>query len=188
MKRWLIRAAAAGVLVSLHGYSVLGAQLPAGGNIGRHVRYLDDRIEEVASIVYAQSPAFRALVADLESSDVVVYVERGRCMRGAVRSCLHIMTSRGGVRYMRVTLDSHRPLVVVVAQLAHELHHATEVADRPQVIDDRTLSSLYREIGFECRNRAGIVGQCWETEAAIDREREVQQQVMAMHSIAANMP
>jgi len=186
MKRWLICAAAAGVLVSLLGSPVFGVQLSTAGNIDRHVRYLDERIGEVASIAYAQSAAFRALVAVLESSDVVVYVDRGQCMRGAVRSCLHIMTSRGGVRYLHVTLDPHRSLAVVVAQLAHELHHATEVANRPEVVDDRTLSSLYGEIGFECRDR--IIGQCWETEAAKDSERLVQQQVMAMLSIAANKP
>ena len=186
MKRWLVCAAAAGVLVSLHGYPVFGAQLSTAGNIDPHVRYLDLGIEEVASIAYTQSAAFRALVAVLESSDVVVYVDRGRCMRGAVRSCLHIMTSRGGVRYLRVTLDPHRSLTIVVAQLAHELHHATEVANRPEVVDNRTLSSLYGEIGFECHDR--IVSQCWETEAAKDSERLVQQQVMAAHSIAANKP
>ena len=186
MKRWLVCAAAAGVLVSLHGYPVFGAQLSTAGNIDPHVRYLDLGIEEVASIAYTQSAAFRALVAVLESSDVVVYVDRGRCMRGAVRSCLHIMTSGGGIRYLHVTLDPHRSLTIVVAQLAHELHHATEVANRPEVVDDKTLSSLYREIGFECRDR--IAGQCWETEAAKDSERLVQHQVTAMLSIAANKP
>ena len=186
MKRWLKCAAAAGVLVSPHGFPVFGAQLSTGGNIDPHVRYLDHGIEEVASIAYTQSAVFRALVAVLESSDVVVYVDRGRCMRGAVRSCLHIMTSRGGVRYLRVTLDPQRSLLVVVAQLAHELHHATEVANRPEVVDDKTLNSLYGEIGFECRDR--VAGQCWETEAAKDSERLVQHQVMAMLSIAANKP
>jgi len=76
MKRWLVCAAAAGVLVSLHGYPVFGAQLSTAGNIDPHVRYLDLGIEEVASIAYTQSAAFRALVAVLESSDVVVYVDR----------------------------------------------------------------------------------------------------------------
>jgi hypothetical protein len=186
MKRWIVCAVAAGVLVSLHGYPAFGAQLPNGGNNDRHVRYLDDRIEEVASIAYAQSAAFRALVAVLESSDVVVYVDRGWCMRGAVRSCLHIMTSGGGVRYLHVTLDPYRALTLVVAQLAHELHHATEVANRPEVVDDRTLNALYGEIGFECHDRIGV--KCWETEAAKDSERRVQQQVAATLSIAANKP
>jgi hypothetical protein len=186
MKRWIGCAVAAGVLTGLHGYPAFGAQLPDGVNNDRHVRYLDDQIKEIAGVAYAQSEAFRALVAVLESSDVVVYVDRGRCMRGALRSCLHILTSGGGIRYLHVTLDPHRSFILVVAQLAHELHHATEVANRQEVVDDRTLNALYGEIGFECHDRISV--QCWETEAAKDSERRVRQEVTATLSIAANKP
>jgi hypothetical protein len=51
--------------------------------IDHRVRYLDDRNGEVASIAQAQfGGVSSALVALLESSDVVVYVDRGRCRRG----------------------------------------------------------------------------------------------------------
>jgi hypothetical protein len=61
--------------------------------------------------------------------------------------------------------------------------HTTEVAERPEVVDSMTLRSLHGEIGFESCDR--IVGECWETQAAIGSARLVQQQVTARRSVAA---
>lgn len=176
MKQWLIAAVAAGTLIGLHDCPAFGAQLSTG-EIAGHVRYLDERIEEVANVAFAQSEAFRELIDVLESSDVVVYVEQGRCVRGAIRSCLRMMTSAGGIRYLRVTLDLRRSLAAEVSQLAHELRHATEIAGRPEVVNEKTLRALYAEIGFLGCER--IFGECWETQAAIDSARLVQHQATA---------
>jgi hypothetical protein len=85
MKRWLLTAVATIGLVNLHDCPAFGAQLPTSENGARHIRYRSERIEEVANIAYAHSTAFRALIDVLESSDVVVYVEQGRCMRAIRR-------------------------------------------------------------------------------------------------------
>jgi len=186
--RVLVSAVLAGALTAANGSLAFGAP-PSdddSAHHARHVRYLTARIAEVADFAYTRSAAFRALVNSIEASDVIVYVEDGWCSHGIVPSCLRFQSANGGVRYLRVDLRSRRSVISVVAQLAHELHHANEIAGQPDVVDATTLRAFYAAIGFASCNRS--VGECWETRGAADSERIVREEVRTRSSIAALRP
>lgn len=152
-----------------------------------HVRCGNARIAGVFAMTYVRSAAFREVINALESSDSYVYLEEGRCRRGAVRSCLHLLCATNGVRYLRIDIDSRQPLMSVGGQIAHELQHATEIARRPDVVDADTLRNLYREIGFEsCA--PNLNESCWETWEARATERTVLEQILSFRSVASAKP
>ena len=55
--------------------------------------------------------------------------------------------------------------------MAHELQHAVEIAEHPEVIDGSGAISLYRRIALG-RCREGLSEEC-ETTRALDTERRV---------------
>ena len=99
-----------------------------------------------------RSATFRALVEALGRSHGIVYVEFGHCAFGHLNGCLlpYVLPS-GRVRYLRVVVTpamltgNHNVLLPLIA---HELRHALEVLDHPEVVDVDTLEALYRRIGI----------------------------------------
>ena len=160
MTRRLIAAAAA---------AVLAAADVATADPFPHVRFQNARIGEALDLMSDRSPAFRAIVAELEASDLVAYLDEGRCVAG-IRSCLHIFSTNGRLRFVRIHLDTRQHLATVVGQLAHELQHAVEVARRPDVVDGPSLRNLYREIGYRS---CAPPSECFETIGAQDLEAAV---------------
>ena len=51
-----------------------------------------------------QSPTFRAILERLASSDLIVYLRRGRLL-GKTAAATQLLTASGGYRYVRVTLE-----------------------------------------------------------------------------------
>jgi len=128
-----------------------------------HVRFVNDRIAEVFEYAMNRSPSFRELIATLDILDRVVYVEEGQCGDGTPRGCLVLMPMSGGKKLL-VRINPRQPNRLVAAQLAHELYHAMEVAQEPDVVDELSLRELYRRIGHRsCFNEGD---GCWETRAA----------------------
>lgn len=111
---------------------------------------------------HRRSASFRALIDRLERSSVIVYVRFARCQGGAA-ACLHFMGAEDDERYVRVTLDrfgQSEPALCVL--LAHELQHAAELADAPDVRDhadfERFLTRIGRQwgAGFETDRAARV--------------------------------
>src|SRR5262249_31845071 len=88
------------------------------------------RIQEVLRYALARSESFQDLIATMDLFDRVVYVEEGQCRHGEHRACLQLMP---GGKNVLVQIDPRQPMRAVVAQLAHELYHAVEVAREPDV-------------------------------------------------------
>jgi hypothetical protein len=66
--------------------------------------------------------------------------------------------------------------------LGHELQHAAEIAAEPAVLDDRSLSALYRRIGF----RSGpATGDHFDSDAAIDAGDRVTREAHAARGARA---
>jgi hypothetical protein len=63
------------------------------------------------------------------------------------------------------------PTAVQAPLLAHELQHALEVAEAPDVIDPATLRAHYERIGY--RSNADDRTPSFDTAAAIDVQRRV---------------
>ena len=75
------------------------------------------------------------------------------------------VTSRGGYRYLRITLGANMPLRFRSGILGHELKHACEVADS-SATDVEGMRQLFENEGHRA-------GQYFETSAAIAIERSV---------------
>jgi hypothetical protein len=140
------------------------------------IRFGNERIFDVFRHGMRNSPAFEDLVATLEQLDRVVYIEEGRCQHQHITSCLQLMVTPGG-RNIQIRVDPRQPMNLVVARVAHELYHASEIARDPLVVDSGSLRTLYGRIGY--RNNACLhpPEDCWETRAAIVFERLVTEQL-----------
>jgi RecB family exonuclease len=72
-----------------------------------------------------------------------------------------------------------------IALLAHELQHALEIADRPEIQDIEAMESFYEDVGFQSfddgRHRA------FETEAALEMQEAVERD-LGGHAPRAHAP
>lgn len=119
------------------------------------VRTTNPRIAELLKTGTGHSSTFRRLVAHLDQSTVVVYVDCAAGVEFAQRAVppgrLVFVGYVDGIRYLAVRLDCRPNDVRQLAALAHELQHAVEVADAPEVQDRLSMARLYRSIGFTAR-------------------------------------
>ena len=82
-----------------------------------------------------------------------------------LKACLLPFLARtDNVRYLRIVLT--QPLNLgdrnwLIALIGHELQHALEVAERPDIVDVTGMLELARRIGFPLKGRPG-----YETSAA----------------------
>src|SRR5262245_10241808 len=112
---------------------------------------------------YDQSPTFKGLVDALQHSNVIVFVQMGRCAGGRIRSCLVAVAGSDRDRHIRIRLDPQHTIENgMIAAAAHELQHAVEVAERPEVIDNASLAALYRRIATG-RCGQGLSEECETT-------------------------
>jgi len=136
---------------------------------GRHVRSADVRGQILIEKGVARSATFRHLLDRLDLSDVIVYVAPKYTRPGLNGYLPHRMTVAGSFRYLYVMVDLLGADDRVISVIAHELQHAVEVADAPEVRNDRSLTRLFArvQINFHCGE------DCFETQAAIDVQYDV---------------
>jgi hypothetical protein len=120
-----------------------------------------------------RSETARSLVERLNESDVIVYV-RFVCF-DRLRGFLQLMGCDDAWRRVLITVRIGPRDIDAPAVLAHELQHAVEIADTPEVRGDETLAELYRRIGTGLSD-ADYTCQ-WETEAAIEVYDQVVQEI-----------
>jgi hypothetical protein len=122
----------------------------------------------------------RRLVQQLSESDVIVYVDDGRCRVGFA-SCISVRAAANGQRYIRITVRQSEPRDVLLSHIGHELQHACEIAAAPAAKDDESIKVLYRQIGREMSGEPGVfetaearrVGQVVAAELAASRGLQV---------------
>jgi hypothetical protein len=105
-----------------------------------------DKADQLLREGAARSGAFAALLETLERSDVIVYVVSGG-VPGP--NHLRLACATGTSRFVRITLNARDAQAALIAGLAHELQHAVEVANAPDVRDDATLAQFYARHGQE---------------------------------------
>jgi hypothetical protein len=155
----LIRVLLASLIVSL-----------AAGRVDAGVPHLRPLSESATIIIergLARSPTFRDLVARLNRSDVVVYVDEDHFQSRALAGQLSFLTRAGGYRYVRVRLQWRSHDVQQVATLAHELQHALEIAGRPDIVDHASMARAFADFGHQ-RSPVPAMIESFETTAAID--------------------
>jgi len=147
----------------------LAADQPARD--GSHVRTMDTQLRAEIDEGLARSSVFRELVARLDASDVIVYVEAECAMSPRLFGRLTFMAAGGGRRYVNVRVSCTLNETEQIAALGHELRHAVEIADATSVVDDTSLGAEYARIGFASH---GVrKGSGYESRAAIDAGRTV---------------
>lgn len=138
---------------------------------GNHVRTNDSRMRAVIADGVAGSAFFRDLVAQLDASDVIVYVESDCQMPPPLSGRLTFMSSAGGRRYVLVRIACSLEGRGQIAMLGHELRHAVEIADADSVVDEPSLGEAYRRIGFA--SNVMRPGAGYDSRAAIEAGRRV---------------
>jgi hypothetical protein len=109
------------------------------------------------------SPTVRRLAARIEQSDVIVYLDISRALDQGVSACLTWMADTATRRIVRATFRAELTTLQAIALLAHELSHAVEVIEHPEVRSDTALLGLYARIG----HRTAANGLRWDTAEAI---------------------
>jgi hypothetical protein len=132
-----------------------------------NIRPLNDAAEELLRVSTERCPTIDRLGRYLETSNVVVYLTVMPLLdydTGATR----FMSSAGGTRYLAIDVNSMNDTWSVVGWLAHELQHAVELAENPDVVDAETMAALYRKIGWPVSDTE------WETDEAVRVGHEAQ--------------
>jgi hypothetical protein len=133
-------------------------------NPRRHIRSTDRRLIRLVHDGVRTSETFRKLVDRIRHSDVVVYLECGG--GGATGGRLTFVSSVGGVRYLHVRVARLATADAQIALIGHELQHAVEVADAPDIVDAVSLAREYRRIGFASpRDSPGL---SFDSDAAVE--------------------
>jgi len=114
----------------------------------RHVRAVDARAARVIAEGLRGSRTFAHLVAALDHTDVIVYVETVTTLPASLSGRMLLSAAPRGPRYVRVQVQAYLHPKEIVAALGHELVHALEVSQDPEVTDDASLVRLYERIGL----------------------------------------
>lgn len=112
----------------------------------------------IASAV-ERSVTFEQLLASIQGTDGLVYVEEGLCGHG-VRACLSLSIKMAGpFRLLRIMVDRRGSECALISSIGHELQHAIEVLRDPHVTDMHLMYSFFERQGSSGLGR-------FETEAA----------------------
>jgi hypothetical protein len=113
----------------------------------RHIRTTDRSVRQLLRRGYRESRTFADLVARLQRSNLIVYIESVPRLPGALEGRLMILPTAHGQRYVRIQIAPRGSPEDSIALLGHELRHAVEVADATDVSDSAGLARLYQRIG-----------------------------------------
>ena len=121
------------------------------------------------------SETFRRLVDRLRRSDVIVYVECGGGRERSSDGRLTFVSAVGGLRYVHVRVARLAAADVQIALIGHELQHAVEIANAPNVVDASSLAQEYARIGY-LNPRLGP-GVAFDSDAAVEAGYQVLRQL-----------
>ena len=154
----------------------LSVALDASAQARMTPRPLDPLAAETFEHAVTGSPLVRTLVHQLEASNLVVHIESSRGLPGGVRGTMRFVTSRGGYRYVRITLAADLRAEARAAILGHELQHACELA-ASNAHDTAAVRRLYELAGHYPTHSQDV----FETRAAMMVERQVRAELRTEH-------
>jgi hypothetical protein len=116
-----------------------------------HLRCLSRTAADLAAEAASRSRLVRSLLAQIERSDVIVFLAvSGYRPDDGLRGATRFISAAPGARYLLIDIDGSRPQATErIALLGHELCHVLEVARASDVTDTASLMRLYRRIGTE---------------------------------------
>jgi hypothetical protein len=146
----------------------------------RHVRATEPKILSMIDAGLSGSQTFRDLIAALDESDVIVYVEAKHTREALGGYLAHNIVAQGHYRYLRIAIDVAGSERRLVSLLAHELQHAVEVAQASDARDPASLERMFSRLAVAF----GCGSTCYETEAARDVEHIVREELKAYRTSA----
>ncbi|MGH9371392.1 MAG: hypothetical protein ACRD15_07670 [Vicinamibacterales bacterium] len=127
----------------------------------RRIRSGSARITTLLADGVRRSKTFADLVTKIHQTNVIIYIEQSFGLPPDMNGRILLQTFAGNQRYLRIQVRVPLQSDQTIAVIAHELHHALEVADDPAVVDEAGLVELYLRIGHRSH---GVDG--YDTEAA----------------------
>ena len=138
----------------------------------RHVRSQDRAVRHLLKRGFKYSYTFRDLMARLERSDVIVYIEYVPDLPASLDGRMMMLPTAHGQRYVRIQIALRGTPDEAVGTLGHELQHAIEVAEATGVRDQTAMTALYERIGL----RGGV--HVYDTLAAQEVGRTVRRELL----------
>jgi hypothetical protein len=129
---------------------------PAAGAAPGMPRVRDNGDPSIAALILEateRSATFRHLVRTIDATDGIVYVQQGKCRRGAQAYLVLTVTMAGPHRILRIIVDTRRDRTALMAAIGHELRHAVEVLGDRAVTSDRAIYFFYQREGPTGRER-----------------------------------
>ena len=120
----------------------------------------------------AGSETFRSLLDQLDAAPIQVFARCDSFMPDGLAGRLDFVASVGGVRYVRVAIRCTFASRQQLSFLAHELQHALEIANNPDIADADSMESYYAAAGFQT-HIDGVNQRGFETDAAIAVQHRV---------------
>jgi hypothetical protein len=145
-----------------------------------HVRSSNSSLIALIARATEQSATFRGMVDTINASDGIVYVEAGRCRYS--RACLTGVSTAGVFRMLWVTIDTRRVDSELIASIGHELQHAIEILNNPDVRSTAAMYIFYSRFA----ERVGTGRGAFETAAATKAGNAVRTEIQAFESKTKN--
>jgi hypothetical protein len=123
------------------------------------------------------SRTFRAPVDRLQGSDVVVYVVIAPLPGRSTVGGIQFLGASTAFRVLRVVLSSQLTTPQMVALLGHELQHALEVAQNPEIRDRASFLFYYEQFGV-----AGSDHLARDSQAAREIGERIRQELTLAHA------
>ena len=136
-----------------------------------------DLVEEGA----LRSATFAAQLCELAASDVVVFIDPPSYLPPNVDAYLVFISSTSAKRYVRIRLSNHLIYPRNISLIGHELRHALEIARHPEVVDNKSLTTMYQQFG-----RAASRPGAWDSDEAVLVGRMVARELGEPNVVDAN--
>jgi hypothetical protein len=144
---------------------------PIPGEARPHVRTTDEMARQIVRAGAIRSLTVARLLDDLDRANLVVYVSTSIDLHP--RGSLYFLARPARTTYLVIRVRAQQTEPDRIAALAHELHHALEVAGAPFVVaTPGDFLRLYQSIGFECGQARFETRGARLTEAVVRRELE----------------
>ena len=154
------------------------AQSPGSSS---RVRSQNPMIAELLADAPVLSSTFHALVTAIDGTNGIVYVESGRCGRGA-RACLVLdMQVAGPSRILRIVITTRRDREGLIGSIGHELHHAWEILQQPAIT---TSAAMF----FHYFGRSSFSPNRFETDDAVEAGHRVEHEVRSRIRVQREEP
>jgi len=127
------------------------------------VRPQGARAASLVTLAATRSPTVQRLLDRLEAGDVIVYIDLRRDLDPGMAACLTWMAATETRRIVRASIRMNLRTADAIAILAHELEHAVEVLEHPDVRSGDALRALYARIG----HATSPSGRHFDTERAL---------------------